>query len=398
MSASDNSSAPRETFRWAMIFDLLKVTWAEWQEDKVPRLSAAFSYYAVFSIAPLLLLAISIAGTFLGEEAARGEVKRHLAETIGATAAEAIQGMIEGAAKNQGSGLASIVGIGVSLLGASALFGQLQDSLNSIWEVTPKPSGGLLNLVRQRFLSFAMVLGVGFMLLVSLVTSAAIAAAATFAGGWLPLPAGVLQAGSFVVFFLLTAATFAAIYKILPDAQVQWRDVWVGAFLTAFLFSVGRLLLGLYLGRPSVTSAYGAAGSLVVILLWVYYASQILFFGAEFTKTYANRFGSKVRPSPNAVPVTDEARAREGLPRLGDVQATEAAQKIREETGRAIPRSEIWQPGLDARQAQAKANAPATGPSKEPGKRPLPPSKYLPRPWDALKHRLKKAPRRTSRR
>ena len=192
---------------------------------------------------------------------------------------------------------------------------QLQDALNTIWEVAPKPNRGLLGIIKDRFLSLSMVLGIGFLLLISLILSTTLTAVGTFFGGLVSHSATVLEITTFAVSFVVITLLFAMIYKLLPDARIAWSDVWVGAVLTALLFTLGKSLIGLYLGRSSIGSTYGAAGSLVVLLVWVYYSSQILFFGAEFTKTYANRFGSRIVPASDAVPVTEEARAQQGMPR-----------------------------------------------------------------------------------
>jgi len=199
------------------------------------------------------------------------------------------------------------VGVVMLLFGASGVFGQLQDALNTIWEVQPDPHRGIWGTVRDRFFSFVMVLGTGFLLLVSLLVSAAVGALTDRLGAAGP-------ATSLLASLLLATGLFAAIFKVLPDAQVRWRDVWVGAAATALLFAVGKELLGLYLGRSSVSSSYGAAGSVLVLLLWVYYAAQILFLGAEFTQVWANRFGGHVQPARGAVPLRPEKRAEEGIP------------------------------------------------------------------------------------
>jgi membrane protein len=341
------------------ILGLLKQTYAEWSEDKAPRLGAAFAFYAISSIAPLLIVLIGIAGIVLGEEAARGQIDDQIRSTVGAEAAKGIQDMIANAGQKKSSGIwASVIGIGTLLLSASALFGQLQDSLNTIWEVTPKPGQGIMAVIRQRFLSFSMILGVGFILLISLVISAAIAAFGHFMNDALPMPEWGMHVLNMVISFLIVTLLFAMIFKVLPDAEVQWRDVWVGAALTSLLFAIGKFALGLYLGKSGASSAYGAAGSLVLILLWVYYAAQIMFFGAEFTQVYANKFGSKVKPSPHAVRVTDEMRANQGMPRAADVQAAAEAADM---PGN-VPSVEIWRPGQQAATAQKTKKAGHVGP------------------------------------
>ena len=270
-------------------------------------------------------------GDFLGDEAARGEISKQISDpnglNLGPKVGEAIQGMIQSAGQNKNAGLiASVASIGTLLLGSSALFAQLQDSLNTIWEVAPKPSGGIVQMLIQRLLSFSMVLVVGFLLLVSLLLSTMITAGGQMFGHYVTTPAWVLQTINYGASFFLITGLFAMMFKILPDAEVKWHDVWIGAAITSLLFALGRYGLSIYLGRAGVSSTYGAASSLVLILLWVYYAAQILFFGAEFTQVYANRYGSKVRPSDNAIPMTDDMRATQGMPRLSDLQSTEIAQ------------------------------------------------------------------------
>lgn len=293
---------------WGLIPDTFRL----WSEDKVPRLGAALAYYSVFSIAPLLVIVIAVAGFVFGEQAAEGRVEREVRSTLGAPTAEALQAMIVKARETGRGTLATLIGIGVLLFGASGVFGQLQDSLNTIWKVTPKPGRGLVGIIRDRFLSFAMVLGIGFMLLVSLAITALLAAL----GDWaeeLPGGAYLWQTVNNVASFVLIAVLFAMIFKVLPDVRLRWADVWVGAGVTALLFVAGKYLIGLYLGRSSFASVYGAAGSVVVILLWVYYSSQILLWGAEFTRAYTERFGVRAVPADNAMFVTAEARAREGM-------------------------------------------------------------------------------------
>jgi membrane protein len=285
-----------------------------WSEDKASRLAAALSYYTIFSIAPLLVLAISVAGLVFGQEAASNQLFGEIRGLVGDQGAQAIQTMVQSVNQKGGSIIATVVGILTLLLGASGAFGQLQDALNTIWQVQPKPGQGIMGFLRSRFLSFSMVLVIGFMLLVTLVVSAALAAVSHYLEGILPIPSPVLQTINFAISFGVTALLFTLIYKVLPDVTVRWRDVWIGGMVTALLFSIGRYLIGLYLGRGSVSSAYGAAGSLVIILLWIYYSAQILFFGAEFTKVFANRFGSHIKPSPHAVPVSEDARREQGMP------------------------------------------------------------------------------------
>lgn len=263
---------------------LLVQTFNRWTADKAPRMAAALAYYSTFSIAPLLIIVIAIAGLVFGRDAARGEIVAQFAGTIGPTAAEALEKMVDNASNVSDGFFAVVVGSVLLLVGATGVFVELQDSLNSIWHVPPRSGGGIWEWFRERFLSFALILGTGFLLIVSLVMSAAVAAIGKFVtptalpGGAL-LWEGINLCMSLFIFTLL----FAMIFKLLPDVPVAWRDVWIGAAVTAFLFLVGKHLLGLYLGQSSLTSAYGAAGTLVLLLLWIYYSAMILLFGAEFT-------------------------------------------------------------------------------------------------------------------
>lgn len=309
-------------------WDLIKTTIKEWQEDKAARLGAALAYYTIFSLAPLLVIAIAVAGLVFGQEAAQGQIMNQIAGLIGPQNAQLLQTMIQNASQPGTSIVATVLGLATLLLGATGVFGQLQDALNTMWEVQPKPGRGLLGLIKDRFLSFAMVLGTGFLLLVSLVLSAALAALGTFVGGLLPAPGLVLEVINFIVSFGTITLLFAAIYKLLPDVKIAWRDVWIGAVVTALLFTIGRTLIGVYIGRTSTASTYGAAGALVVILLWTYYSAQILFLGAEFTQVYANRYGSRVQPARGAVPVTEEARAQQGVPHREEVGQAAHAQPV----------------------------------------------------------------------
>ncbi len=268
------------------VYNLFKRTFNRFFAEDTFEMGAALAYYTVFSLAPLVLIAISIAGMVFGQQAAEGQISQQIESAVGPTVAQAIQEMLKNARESGSSTTASIIGVVVLLLAASGVFVQLQSALNKIWRVPPQESGGVWSWIKNRLLTFAMVLAIGFLLLVSLIVSTAIAAASSYlAPGETTLSMLINQVVSFVTITVL----FALIFKYLPDRHVQWRDVWIGAALTALLFVVGKYLLGLYLGQKSVTSAYGAAGSLVLILMWVYYASQILLFGAQFTQVYATR-------------------------------------------------------------------------------------------------------------
>lgn len=273
---------------------LFKETFVQWQEDKVPLLAAALAYYTVFSIAPLLVIAIAIAGLAFGPEAAQGLIVSELKHLIGIEGAEAIQALLQNAYKPQSGTIAGLIGVATLLLGASGVFAQLKESLNIIWHVSPKPGRGVIGFIKDRVLTFAMVLAIGFLLLVSLIVSATLAAIGQWVNSWLAIPVSVWHWIDGLVSFSTIALLFALMYKILPDAKVAWGDVWIGAAITSLLFTAGKFLIGLYLGNSGIASAYGAAGSFVIILIWIYYSAQILFWGAEFTQVYANRFGSRI--------------------------------------------------------------------------------------------------------
>jgi membrane protein len=295
---------------------LLKETASEFSEDKVTQLGAALAYYTALSIAPLLVISLTIAGQVFDESAARGELQSQLQSLVGADGAKAAEQMIESANKPTEGIIATTLSFIILIFGASGVFGQLQQSLNTIWEVQPKSGRGIWGVIRDRFLSMTMVLGIAFLLLVSLVLSAALTALGTIFDKLPESVAWLSQAAHFGVSFLVIALLFAMMFKYLPDVKIKWRDVALGAIITALLFTIGKFAIGLYLGHSAMASSYGVAGSFVVLLVWVYYSSLILFFGAEFTQVYANRYGSRIVPAENAEPVTEEARAQEGRPRF----------------------------------------------------------------------------------
>lgn len=271
-----------------------------WLDHHAPRLAAALAYYTLLSIAPLVVISIAFAGFLFGESAARGQISAQLGNIVGEQAAKGIEAVIANA-HSPSSGLTStVIGVLVLLLGASGVFGELQSTLDVIWDVEPKPGRGIWGTVKERFISFTMVLGVAFMLLVSLILSAALSAVGHFFGRALPGGEAIWQVVYFCISLGIITLLFALIFKVVPDADIQWGDVWIGAAVTAALFSIGKFALGLYLGRSTVTSSYGAAGSLVALAIWVYYAAQILFLGAEFTRVQARHRGTPIRPSPNA--------------------------------------------------------------------------------------------------
>jgi membrane protein len=271
---------------------LLKQAVVAWQSDYAPSMGAALAYYTLFSIAPLLLIVISVAGMVFGDAAARGEISEQLAGLMGAQGAAAIEGLLQNAHRPERGAIATAVGAAVLLLGATSVFGELQNALDRIWHAPQKKMSGWWSLLRSRLLSFGMILALAFLLMVSLVAGAALAALGKWWGpafaAWQTL-AHLLDA---LVSLGLATLMFAIIYKVIPRARIEWRDVWTGAALTAVLFAVGKMLIGLYLGRSGVASAFGAAGSLVVVMVWVYYSAQIFLLGAELTRAYALSHGS----------------------------------------------------------------------------------------------------------
>jgi membrane protein len=272
---------------------VLKRAVSDWSKDRAPALAAALAYYTIFSIAPLLIIAVGVAALMFGDEAVRGELDSQLRGLIGPAGAEVIQELMAGAAKPATSFMATLIGFLALMLGATGVFVQLQDALNVIWKAAPPPINGLTNFLRIRFLSFAMVLGIGFLLLVSLLINTVLSALGTYAQRLFPGWEVLWQFVNFAVSFGVITVLFAMIYKFLPDTHVGWKDVWLGAAITSMLFAIGKLLIGLYLGKSSVASAYGAAGSLVILLLWVYYSAQVLFLGAEFTHAFAETHGTR---------------------------------------------------------------------------------------------------------
>ncbi len=273
-------------------FGLLKQTFKEFGDDKVPRLGAALSYYTIFSMAPLLLIVIGVAGLVFGHQAAQGQVFDQLKTVMGPATAATVQEMVKNAGKPKSGSIATIIGVITLILGASGVFGQLKDALNTIWDVKPKKPAGIMGLIKDRFLSASMVFGIGFLLLVSLVVDAMLAAVGKYGAKHLPGGEAIWHIVSLVVSFVVVTALFAMIFRLLPDLKIEWRDVWLGAAFTSFLFVLGKFALGLYLAKSAVGSSFGAAGSLVVLLVWVYYSAQIVLFGAEFTQVYARAEGS----------------------------------------------------------------------------------------------------------
>jgi membrane protein len=273
--------------------ELIAATFSQWMNINAPRLGAALAFYTMLSLAPLLVTCVGIAGLVFGHAAAEGKVLAQLKDLVGNQGGQAIQAALLHASNTSSGIAATTVGLFLLLFGASGVFGELRDSLNLVWGVNSQ--SGLKNILRYRFFSFAMVLGIGFLLMVSLVFGALIAAAGKYLSGFMPAPEAVLHLLNFGFSFLSVTILFALMYKLVPDAKIEWQDVWIGAAVTSVLFTVGKFLIGLYLGKASVGSAYGASGSLVVFLVWVYYSAQIFFLGAEFTHAFSERHGSRAQ-------------------------------------------------------------------------------------------------------
>jgi membrane protein len=308
---ASNAPATATTGGASQYLQLIKTAYSDWSEHKAIKLSAALAFYTMLSIAPLLIISIKIVASipFL-HLSAKDAIQNYFSSAAGQRAGEAAKAMIDNAS-TQGSGvIATIVSVVILLLSASGVFGELQDSLNTIFEVKPKPNRGILTIIKERFFSMTLVLGTAFLLLVSLVASTVITGLTKRIGG----EGFIFEALNFLLSFAITALLFSLIFKYLPDVRLHWRNVFIGGTLTAALFTLGKFLLGWYLGRGTATSVYGAAGSLVAILLWVYYSAWILFFGAEFTRAYALAHGDGKQPEANALKVTEEDKAKQGRP------------------------------------------------------------------------------------
>ncbi|HEX2971219.1 MAG TPA: YihY/virulence factor BrkB family protein [Tepidisphaeraceae bacterium] len=312
---------------------LVKQTFAEYSDDRIPRLSAALAYYALFALAPLLVIAVAVAGFLLGQQAASGELAKQLQTAVGPELAATIQSLIGRVNQGRGGIVATLISIAILLVGATSLFAELQDSLNTIWEVQPRAMG-VWGLIRTRFLAFLMILGIAALLMASVVLSTILTGMSSIVGTGLGAQI-TNQIVSLAVFTLL----FAMIFKWLPEAEIHWSDVWIGAAVTAVLFAIGRYLIGLYLARGGVGSVYGAAGSLVALLVWIYYSAQILFIGAEFTQVYSRRFGKGVQgeasapPAPQAPSAPVHEPAKEQHVTLAPPARSEASPQQSKSTG-----------------------------------------------------------------
>ncbi len=294
-------------------FKICRETINEFFEDKCMRLAAALAYYSIFSIAPLLLIIISVVGLIYGPEAVKGELDQQIEEVVGAESAEVVQSMLASTVKKENSWLAVALGSATVLFGASGVFAQLKDALNTVWNIRLKPKRGWKGLLKDRFLSFSMILVIGFLLLSAMVISAALSVASEFIDSAMSIPAETWKILDLSTSFVVVTVLFAMIFKILPDAHIRWRDVWFGAAFTALLFAFGKFGLGMYLGRAGATSTYSAAGSFVLILLWIYYSSLILLLGAEFTQVRARLTGRRIRPKSYAQFMTEQERLTQGM-------------------------------------------------------------------------------------
>jgi membrane protein len=327
------------------ILGLLKQTVSEWSEDKVPRLSAALAFYTMLSIAPLFIIILKIVKkVFSTDPNSQQKLFDYLNQFMGPKAAGAIQAMVAKPDEGGAGVLATVLSTALLFFSASGVFGELQDSMNTIWEVKPRPNRGILGTIKDRFLSMTLVLGTAFLLLVSLVVSAVLNAVSSNV-----LPgAAMWRVVEWLVSFAIVAGLFAVLFKYLPDVKIRWKHVLLGALVTAALFYVGKFALGWYLARPATTSVYGAFGSLVALLLWVYYSAHIFFFGAEFTQVYAHAIGDPVAPAENALPLTEEDRAQTGAPRKAALEA-------------AAHPNDTWYPAVPVNRAMAVTNPPSKG-------------------------------------
>lgn len=290
-------------------FRILKDTFQSFLDDKALKFSASLSYYTIFSLAPLLLLMISLAGVFFGREAIHGQVFGEINGLIGNSAAVQIQDIIKNMELSGKTTFAVIIGTVTLIIGATSVFGEIQDSINIIWRVKAKPKRGWLKLIKDRLLSSSLIVGLGFLLIVSLIINGALLALSAWLKNYFPdVTLIIFQIINIVISFTVITLLFGVIFKVLPDAKIAWKDVRAGAFFTACLFMLGRYLIGLYINFSGTASAYGAAGSLIVILVWVYYTAAILYFGAEFTRIYAEYIGARIEPAEYAVYVEQQEK------------------------------------------------------------------------------------------
>ncbi len=336
------------------LIDLFKQTGSEWSEDNASRLSAALAYYTVFSVAPLLVIIMAIAGfVFRGSE---GRLMEQIGSFVGPQAASILQTMLENA-RRPGSGIvAGVIGIVVLIVGASGVFYELHSSLNTIWDVERKSEKGIMGVIRTRTSSFLVIFLIGFLLILALAASTAISTFGNLLAGTIPGMEYLLQAANFLLSFAVIGVLFAVLYKTLPDVDIRWSDVAVGAGVTSLLFVIGKLLIGLYLSKSTVASPYGAAGSLIILLAFVYYSAQIFFVGAEFTQIYANRYGSRLLPSEHAKAIPEEEPSAQEYPSRPPPEQkgeTEREERRRKGAAAAHPRIDGKRPKPLARDVDA---------------------------------------------
>lgn len=297
----------RRLFRWKTLASLLGRSIGAWDDDDVPRLSAALAFYALLSLAPILVIVVGVASLFFGDAAARGQLAWEMHRMVGWNEAKMVQSLIESTRNHHSGILATSLSVLALAFGGTSVVVELRSGLNTIWHITPGNASRMKTLVamaKERFVSVLMILGVGFLLLLSLVASTVVAALGRAVGPNLPFPAAWLHVLTFVISFLVITLLFGAVYKVMPDVELQWRDVMVGASVTSLIFTIGKQLLALYLGKAAFASTYGAAGSFVILLVWVYYSAQLFFLGAEFTKLYAATYGSHPQPAAATRPLT----------------------------------------------------------------------------------------------
>ena len=307
---------PLKSFRWCDIRWILGESFREWNKHKAPRLGAALAFYTLLSITPLLLVVVSVMGLVLGNTIAESDLIQQVQNLVGSAGGKAVQALLEGAKGNTHGIIATVIGLLTLLFGASGVLIELRDALNTIWDVRrPELKGNLQRIssfTKERAFSFTLVLAIGFLLLVSLAVNAAISAVGAFSASVLPAGEVILHMLNSMVSFVITTGLFAAIYRVMPDVRIEWHDVILGGAVTSLLFTIGKLLIGLYLGKASFASSYGAAASVVVLIVWVYYSSQIFFLGAEFTKVFANCYGSQPSFHPEGIVVGSKSAAQNG--------------------------------------------------------------------------------------
>lgn len=286
-------------------YALLKQTVMNWLDDYAPSMGAAIAFYTVFSLAPLVIIVIGVAGFFWGREAVQGQLFDQVSSMVGTEGGKAVESVVLGAQEPAQGIAATVISVVMLVIGSTTVFSELQSALDRIWKVSPKKQSGIWALIRARLLSFGLILTLAFLLIVSLVVSTALAALGSWLGGGVPGWAMLLQAANAAVTLGILTLLFGMIYRFMPQVSVAWRDVWAGAFVTAVMFEIGKFLIGLYMAKASIASSYAAAGSLVVVLIWVYYAAQVFLLGAEFTRVYAQAHGSRKEPSPGSPAISD---------------------------------------------------------------------------------------------